>query len=91
MKSIKRFELYLESVNNSDFLSLVRSKFYFYDNKWNFPVGDDIGFYMIERDSNRKLDDLTKEKILKMEDYLNNNNISYDDIDNVFKEIRGII
>ena len=46
---------------------------------------------MIERDSNRKLDDLTKEKILKMEDYLNNNNISYDDIDNVFKEIWGII
>ena len=55
MKFIKRFELYLESVNN------------------------------------RKLDDLTKEKILKMEDYLNNNNISYGDIDNVFKEIWGII
>ena len=80
-----------EFLDNSDFLSLVRSKFYFYDNKWNFPVGDEIGFYMIERDSNRKLDDLTKEKILKMEDYLNNNNISYDDIDNVFKEIWGII
>ena len=81
-----------EFVDNGDFLSVVKSKFYYYDDRWNFPLGDNIGFYMIERDTNRVLDDKIKEKILKMEHYLNDNNISYVDFDdNIFDEIWKII
>ena len=73
--------------NNNDFLSVVKSKFYFYDNKWNFPIGDNIGFYMIERESGRVLNGDIKKKILKVEDYLNKNKISYEDVNNNFNEI----
>ena len=76
-----------EFVDNSEFLLVVRSAFYYYDGRWNFPYGDDIGFYMIEENTNKKLDDKIKDKILKMETYLNDNHISYDKIDVLFNEI----
>ena len=40
--------------------TIWKSKFYYYDDRWNFPLGDNIGFYMIERDTNRVLDDKIK-------------------------------
>jgi hypothetical protein len=76
-----------EFLDNSDFLLAVRSTFYYYDGKWNFPHGDDIGFNIIENTTNKKLDDKTKNKIIKIEKYLNNNDISYEDIDTIFSKI----
>lgn len=76
-----------EFVDNSDFLLAVRSAFYYYDDRWNFPHGDDIGFYIIEKNTNKKLDVKIKDKIMKMEAYLNDNHISYDNIDGLFSKI----
>jgi hypothetical protein len=77
-----------EFVDNSDFLMAVRSAFYYYDDRWNFPYGDDdIGFHIIESTTNKKLDDKIKDKIMKMETYLNDNHIIYEDIDTLFNKI----
>lgn len=76
-----------EFIDNSDFLMAVKSAFYYYDNKWNFPYGDDIGFNIIENNINKKLDDKIKDKIYKMETYLNNNQVGYEDIDILFNKI----
>jgi hypothetical protein len=76
-----------EFVDNSNFLSTVKSAFYYYDDKWNFPYGDDIGFYIIENKINQKLDDKIKQKITKMESYLNDNNINYEDGSRFFHKI----
>jgi len=76
-----------EFVDNSDFLMAVRSAFYYYDDRWNFPYGDDIGFHIIESVTNKKLDDKIKDKIMKVETYLNDNHISYENIDTLFNKI----
>jgi hypothetical protein len=69
-----------EFVDNSDFLMAVRSAFYYYDDRWNFPYGDDIGFHIIESVTNKKLDNKIKDKIMKVETYLNDNHISYENM-----------
>jgi hypothetical protein len=76
-----------EFIDNTDIVSIIMSTFYYYDNKWNFPYGDDIGYSIIEHKSNMKLDSIIKEKIPKMEKYLNDNNIKYEDIDVIFNDI----
>jgi hypothetical protein len=58
----------------------VRSAFYYYDDRWNFPYGDDIGFHIIESVTNKKLDNKIKDKIMKVETYLNDNHISYENM-----------
>jgi len=81
-----------EFINNTeDIKSIIKSTFYYYDNKWNFPYGDDIGYSIIEHKSNMKLDTYTKEKISKIDKYLNDNNIKYEDIDVIFNDIWGKI
>lgn len=76
-----------EFLDNSNLLSAIKSTFYYYDDRWNFPKGNDIGFEIIENKVNRKLDTKTKKKILKVEKYFNDNEISYEDIDTIFYKI----
>lgn len=76
-----------EFIDNTSIISIIKSTFYYYDDKWNFPYGDDIGFSIIENESDIEIDTFTKEKIYKIEKYLNDNNVKYEDIDLVFNKI----
>jgi hypothetical protein len=77
-----------EFINNTDFTSIIKSKFYYYDDRWNFPFGNDVGYLMIEEETSKKLDSITKDKIIKIEKHLNDINLKYEDFsDDFFNEI----
>ncbi|MFW6226367.1 MAG: hypothetical protein ACOC3V_05370 [bacterium] len=65
----------------------MKEPFMYYEDRWNFPIANDMGFEIIEDELDIELDDNTKNKILYIYDYLIKNNISYEKFDDIFDKL----
>lgn len=73
--------------NNVNLIVAIKPSFYYYDDRWNFPYGENIGYMLIEYKLGQPVDNETKRLIPIFEKYLNDNNIPEDVSLNEFEEI----
>ena len=65
----------------------IKSLFLYYEDRWNFPICNGMGFEIIEDELDITLDDNIKNKISYIYDYLVKSDISYEEFDTIFDNL----